>query len=90
MFAAGKRQPAASIDTFVRFQAGFLSFEDFHRVLWIFISFYRYPWISMISIDFHGFGHGCLPPVREPAALIETFARFQAGSLSVEDFHRIL
>ena len=32
MFAAGKAQPAAPIETFARFQAGFLSSEDFHRI----------------------------------------------------------
>ena len=35
-------EPAAPIETFARFQAGFLSSEDFHRFL------------SIIS-DFHGF-----------------------------------
>ena len=40
----GKRGPAAPIETFARFQAGFLSFEDFHRFLSIVIDF-------MISID---------------------------------------
>ena len=38
----GKRRPAAPIETFARFQAGFLSSEDFHRFL-------------LIIIDFHGF-----------------------------------
>ena len=37
-----KVRPAAPIETFARFQAGFLSSEDFHRFLSIFI-------------DFHGF-----------------------------------
>ena len=35
----GKAQPAAPIETFARFQAGFLSSEDFNR-------------ISLLSIDF--------------------------------------
>ena len=38
----GKVRPAAPIETFARFQAGFLSSEDFHRFL-------------LIIIDFHGF-----------------------------------
>ena len=38
----GKAGPGAPIETFVRFQAGFLSSADFHGIL-------------MISIDFHGF-----------------------------------
>ena len=37
-----KAQHAAPIETFARFQAGFLSSEDFHRFL-------------LIIIDFHGF-----------------------------------
>ena len=37
MFQNGKRQPVASIETFARFQAGFLSSEDFHRISEIFI-----------------------------------------------------
>ena len=41
-------EPAAPIETFARFQAGFLSSEDFHRFLSIFIDF-------MIFIDFHRF-----------------------------------
>ena len=42
MLTDGKVRPAAPIETFARFQAGFLSSEDFHRFLSIFI-------------DFHGF-----------------------------------
>ena len=38
----GKIRPAAPIESFARFQAGFLSSDDFHR-------------ISEISIDLHGF-----------------------------------
>ena len=56
--------PAVSIETFARFQAGFLSSEDFHRFLSIFIDFHRF---SLIFIDFARFpyisGHGVLPPV---------------------------
>ena len=40
----GKAGPAAPIETFARFQAGFLPSEDFHRFLSIFMDF-------MISID---------------------------------------
>ena len=39
-----KEQPAAPIETFARFQAGFLSSADFHRFLSIVIDF-------MFSID---------------------------------------
>ena len=35
----GKIGPAAPIETFARFQAGFLSSEDFHRFLLISIDF---------------------------------------------------
>ena len=70
-----KRQPAAPKETFARFQAGFLSSEDFHRFLWIFIGFHNFSWILM---DFHVFRG------------VETFARFQAGFLLSEDFHRFL
>ena len=48
----GKTQPAAPIETFARFQAGFLSSEDFHRFLLIIIDFHGFSWIFM---DFHGF-----------------------------------
>ena len=48
-------------------------------------------------IDFYGFidfGHGFLSTWRGlkigPAAPLESFARFQAGFLSPEDFHRFL
>ncbi len=40
-----KGGPAAPIETFPRFQAGFLSSEDFHRI-------HRFSWFS---IDFHRF-----------------------------------
>ena len=57
----GKKQPAAPIETFARFQAGFLSSEDFHRFLLIIIDFHGF---SKIFIDFHGFSwiseHECL------------------------------
>ena len=79
-------QAAALIETFARFQAGFLSSEDFHRFL------YRF---QLILIDFHRFllifmYFEVWVPNRhksQPAAPIETFARFQAGFLSSEDFH---
>ena len=48
----GKGGPAAPIETFARFQAGFLSSEDFHRFLSIFIDFHRF---SSILLDFHIF-----------------------------------
>ena len=38
----GKARPAAPIETFPRFQAAFLSSEDFHRILWIFLDFYEF------------------------------------------------
>ena len=44
--------PAAPIETFARFQAGFLSSDDFHCVLLIFIGFHRFSWILL---DFHVF-----------------------------------
>ena len=47
-----KKRPAALIETFARFQAGFLSSEDFHRFLWIIIDFHGF---SEIFSDFHGF-----------------------------------
>ena len=40
-----KIRPAAPIETFARFQAGFLSSEDFHCFLSVFIDF----------VDFDGF-----------------------------------
>ena len=88
-----KAGPAAPIETFARFQAGFLSSEDFQRFPLIFIVFYRF---LRIFIDFHGSScisrYGCLYDLcglkRGPAAPIETFARFQAGFLSSEDVRR--
>ena len=44
-------QPAALIETFARFQAGFLSSEDVHRIPSILVVFYRF---RLIFIDFHG------------------------------------
>ena len=59
----GKERPGAPIEIFARFQAGFLSSEDFHRFLSIFIDFHRF---SLIFIEFAGFscisGYGCLQP----------------------------
>ena len=46
----GMRQPAAHIETFARFQVGFLSSEDFHCILLIFLDSYV---VSLICIDFH-------------------------------------
>ena len=37
-----KERPAAPIETFARFQAGFLSSEDFHRFLSIFMDFHDF------------------------------------------------
>ena len=34
----GKARPAAPIGTFARFQAGFSSFEDFHRISQIYMA----------------------------------------------------
>ena len=48
----GKWRAAAIIEIFARFQAGFLSSEDSHRFLSIFMVFYRFLWILM---DFHVF-----------------------------------
>ena len=57
----GKRQPAAPIETFARFQA-------FHRFSWI-------SWIFMDSGDLRA--RMPIQPKVQPAAPIETFARFQ-------------
>ena len=62
----GKERPAAPIETFARFQAGFLSSEDFHRLLdsRLVIDYHRFSWIFIDFIDFHGFlwisEHECL------------------------------
>ena len=47
----GKFGPATLIETFARFQAGFLSSEDFHGFLTIFIGFYDFgAWmLTMVS-----------------------------------------
>ena len=50
-----KLRPAAPIETFARFQDGFLSSEDFHRFLAIFIDLYDFHRFSLILIDFHVF-----------------------------------
>ena len=50
-----KERPAAPIETFARFQAGFLSSEDFHCFLSIFIDFYDFYRFSQILVDFHVF-----------------------------------
>ena len=54
-----KGQPAAPIETFARFQAGFWSSEDFHRFLSIFIDFNGFSWVF---IDFGEAAH----PTRVP------------------------
>ena len=43
----GEAGPAAPIETFARFQAGFLSSEDFHRFPSIFNDFHGFPLILM-------------------------------------------
>ena len=48
MFENGTIGLAASIETFARFQAGFLSFGDSHRILYIRIV------VLLFFIDFHG------------------------------------
>ena len=57
-----KGGPVAPIETFARFQAGFLSSEDFHCFLSIFMVFYGPPLVFMnfyrfssIFMDFHVF-----------------------------------
>ena len=58
---------------------------DYHRFSLIFIDFRRF------FMDFHGFpSMNAYNGKIGPAAPIETFARFQAGFLSSEDFHRFL
>ena len=52
----GKEGLAAPIETFARFQAGFLSSEDFHRFLLIFIDLYDFHRFSEILLDFRDFG----------------------------------
>ena len=52
-----KGGPAAPIETFARFQAGFLSSEDFHRFLPIFTDlhdFYVFQFISFYFLVFSG------------------------------------
>ena len=86
----GMSGPAAPIKTFARFHAGFLSSEDFYRILSICSNMLIFLLIFIDFDDFHEFrGMGCLDGVSGPAALIETFARFQIGFLSSEDFDRI-
>ena len=67
------------------------TFSVFHRFVCFSIDFSLFPYVFA---DFDRFscisGYGCLRHKAEPAALIETFARFQAGFLSSEDFHSIL
>ena len=47
----GKARPAAPIGTFTRFQAGFSSSEDFHRISQIYID------LKQIPLIFDGFGY---------------------------------
>ena len=49
----GKGQPVALIETFARFQVGFLSSEDFHRISLIFTAFHRFYIRSLFFISFH-------------------------------------
>ena len=59
-----KAQPAALIETFTRFQAGFLPSEDFHPFLLIFMGFHRFSWVFIDFGDSHAFSliseHGML------------------------------
>ena len=94
MFTSRKKRLAALIETVARFQAGFLSSEDVHRFLLIFISFQRF---SQMFIDLNGFhdlhgfpSMGSYSGKCQPAALMKTFARFKAGFLSSEVVHRVL
>jgi hypothetical protein len=50
----GKARPAAPIETFASFQAGFLPLEGFHRISCIFMDSPLFTWIYM------DFGHGFL------------------------------
>ena len=82
----GKAQPVAPIKTFARFQAGFLSSDDFHHLFHIFIEFHRFAWISTDFHVLHGFGAWMFDASNaQPAAPMETCARFQAGFFI--DFH---
>ena len=47
--------PAAPIETSARFQAGFLSSDDFHRFLSMFIDLYDFYRLSLILVDFQVF-----------------------------------
>ena len=78
----GEERPAAIIESFGRFQAIFLTSDDFHRIclLEIFIHYHRFSWIS---------GMGLWGGEAWVASPIETCGPFQAGFLSSEDFHRI-
>ena len=64
----GEARVASLIKTCARFQACFVSFEDFHRILYIYTEF----------MDFHGFswisGMILWGSKARPAALIGTFA----------------
>ena len=53
VFKRLKAQPAAPIEAFARFQAGFLSSEDFHRFSQVFMDLHRF---SCILIDFRASG----------------------------------
>ena len=50
-----KKRLAAPMETFARFQAGFLSSNDFHRFRSIFIDLYDFHRFSLILMDFHVF-----------------------------------
>ena len=76
-----KTRPAALVETFTRFQAGLLSFEDCHRILFCFLWF---PWTVQDSHALLGMGAWI-----RPAAAMENFAQFHASSLASEDFHCI-
>ena len=51
MFQDSKERLAARIEAFSRFQVGFLSSEDFHRILEICIDSFGFSYISWIFVD---------------------------------------
>ena len=79
---AVKARPATLIETFARFQAGFLSSEDVHSNLKNFIDFHGFRvWL------FENLSRPGTTVKTRPATPIETSAWFQAGHLSFEGVH---
>ena len=71
------------MEAFANFQAGFLTFEDFHRISWILMNscdFRGLTWISDMDL-WDGKARAAAP--------IKNFARFQSGFLCFEDFHEV-